>query len=140
MSSPARTLLLVTVIGAAGLVVLGGVMVLASASSGGCATALLEGTLEEDPSTGGLVVRTDDGHAETVTWPIGYGTGGGANGETVLTRIFIQVAKPGDRVSMGGGEGRMTDFDACGVIGVTPGPPSPEPRQPDLDPSVGPQG
>jgi hypothetical protein len=99
---------------------------------------LLEGTLEEDPSTGGLVVRTDEGHVVTVTWPIGYGIGGGANGEPVLTRLFIQVAKPGDRVSMGGGEGATADFDACGVIAVTPGPASPEPRQPDLDPSLGP--
>jgi hypothetical protein len=134
-----RAIAFVTVVGAVGLVALGGVIVLASASLGGCPTALLEGTLEDDRSTGVLVVRTDDGHAVTVTWPIGYGTGGGANGETVLTRLFIQVAKPGDRVSMGGGEGRTTDFDACGVIAVTPGPPSPEPRQPDLDPSTGPQ-
>lgn len=139
MFGRARAIGLVTVIAAIALAALWGVITLVSASSGGCATALLEGTLEEDPSTGGLVVRTDDGHVVSVTWPIGYGTGGGANGQRVLTRVFMEVAKPGDRVSMGGGEGRTADFDACGVIGVTPGPPSPEPGQPDLDPSIGPQ-
>ena len=140
MSSPVRTIALVIVVAVAGLAALWGGIVLASASPGGCATALLEGTLEAEPSTGSLVVRTDDGHAVSVTWPIGYGIGGGANGETVLTRLFILVARPGDRVSMGGGEGRSAEFAACGVIRVTPGPVSPEPRQLDLDPPVGPQG
>lgn len=140
MSSRVRALVVVILAAVAGLGALWGGMMLATASTGGCATALLEGTLEADPSTGRLVVRTDDGHAVSVTWPIGYGIAGGANGETVLTRLFIQVARPGDRVSMGGGEGGSADFAACGVIGVTPGPASPEPRQPDLDPAVGPQG
>jgi hypothetical protein len=140
MSSPLRTIVLPIVVAAVGLGALWGGIMLATASPGGCATALLEGTLEEDSSTGSLVVRTDDGHAISVTWPIGYGVLGGANGETVLTRLFVQVARPGDRVSLGGGEGSSADFAACGVIRVTPGPASPEPRQPDLDPVPGPQG
>lgn len=140
MSSPVRTILLVIVAAVAGLAALWGGIMLATASPGGCATALLEGTLEDDPSTGALFVRADDGNAVSVTWPIGYGVGGGANGDAVLTRLFIQVARPGDRVSMGGGEGGSADFAACGVIRVTAGPASPEPRQPDLDPPVGPQG
>ena len=135
-----RTLAVVIVAAVAGLGALWGGIMLATASPGGCATALLEGTLEDDPSAGSLLVRTDDGRAVSVTWPIGYGIGGGANGDAVLTRLFIQVARPGDRVSMGGGEGRGADFAACGVIRVTAGPASPEPRQLDPDPHLGPQG
>lgn len=104
---------------AAGLVAAGGAIVLGSASPGSCPDALLTGTLEADPSTHGLLVRTDDGPAMTVAWPIGYGVGTGTNGEPVLTRLFIPVAQPGDRVAIGGGEGRTTDFVGCGVIDVT---------------------
>ena len=140
MTPGVRAILLVIAVAAAGLGALWGGIMLATASPGACATALLEGTLEEDPITGGLVVRTEDGRAVTVTWPIGYGIGGGENGQMVLTRLFIGVARPGDGVSMGGGEGQGADFAACGVIRVTPGPASPEPRQLDPDPHVGPQG
>ena len=114
-----RTLTAVALV-AAGLAATGGAIVLGSASPGGCPTALLlAGTLEADPSTHDLLVRTDDGQAMTVTWPIGYGVGTGTNGEPVLTRLFIPVAQPGDRVAIGGGEGRTTDFVGCGVIDVT---------------------
>jgi hypothetical protein len=114
-----RTAVIMLVLAAAGLAAAAGVIALTSASLGGCPSALLEGTLEADPSSEGLLVRTDDGQAVTVTWPIGYGVRAGENGEPVLTRLFVEVAGPGDEVSMGGGEGRITDFDACGVIAVT---------------------
>jgi hypothetical protein len=113
-----RTIVIVIVIAAAGIGALWGAIVLGAASPGACPTALLEGTLEEDRATGVLFVRTDEGEAVTVTWPIGYGTGTGPNGEPVLTRLFLEAARPGDRVAIGGGEGRTADFDACGVIRV----------------------
>lgn len=133
-----RTILIVMAVAAAALAALWGGIILATASPGGCPTALLEGTLEPAASGGGLVVRTEDREVR-VSWPVGYGTGGGANGQTVLTRLFVQVARPGDHVSMGGGYGPTDDFVACGVIRVTPGPPSPEPRQPG-EPQPGPAG
>jgi hypothetical protein len=117
-----------------------GIGVVSTASTGGCPAALLEGTLAEAATGDALVVVTDRGEAVTVSWPIGYGTARGANGELVLTRLWVQVARPGDRVSMGGSEGGVVEFAGCGVITVTAGPASPEPRQPDLDPSIGPQG
>jgi hypothetical protein len=96
-----------------------GVFWFGTASPGGCPTALLEGTLEADAATNALFVRADDGRAVTVGWPIGYGPGINAGGEPVLTRLFVQVAEPGDRISMGGGEGQGVDFQGCGVIGVS---------------------
>jgi len=113
-----RALAIVAVLAVAGLAAAAGVIALGSASLGGCPQALLEGTLEADPS-GTLVVRTDSGELVSVSWPIGYGVRTGERGEPVLTRLFVEVAAPGDRVSMGGGEGRIADFDACGVIAVT---------------------
>jgi hypothetical protein len=113
-----RTLAIVAVLAVAGVAAAGAAIVLGSASLAGCPDALLAGTLQANAAAVGLSVRQDNGEVVSVAWPIGYGVGSGQNGEPVLTRLFVEVAKPGDRVSMGGGQGSSTDFQACGVVSV----------------------
>ena len=104
----------------ASLGVAGAALVLASmlavAGPDGCPTALLEGTLVEQSGT--LAVKSAfDGTAVAVRWPFGYG-GGEENGTLTLTRVFATVAREGDTVSMGGGEGGAGVFAACGPVAV----------------------
>lgn len=115
-----RKALIAVALVAAGVAGAWGAVVLGSASFGGCPAALLEGTLEADPSKHDLLVRNDDGQTSTVSWPVGYWIGTGTDGEPVLTRLFVKVAKPGDRVGIGGGEGDATDWAGCGAIRVHP--------------------
>lgn len=84
----------------------------------GCPAALLEGDLVEDGGT--LAVRSSGGALVGVDWPLGYGVGT-EDGRLVLTRLFVVVARPGDRVSMGGGEGGEHRFRACGPIAIRSG-------------------
>lgn len=120
-------------------VALGTVFVLGTASTGGCPTALLEGTLAMQDGSGALVVIRADAGPVRVRWPIGYGVGGGGNGELVLTRLFQQVARPGDHVAMAGADGG-DHFNACGVVEVTAQPPNPEPQPIPPAGTGGPEG
>jgi hypothetical protein len=90
---------------------------LATASDGGCPTALVQGTLVE--SDGTLAVETEwSPDPVTITWPFGYAVER-RDGELVLTRVFGVVARAGDEVSIGGGEGGPgTDFRGCGPIAL----------------------
>ncbi|HYO42964.1 MAG TPA: hypothetical protein VES19_07155 [Candidatus Limnocylindrales bacterium] len=84
-------------------------------TSGGCPTALLQGTLVEVDGTLG-VESIPPGTISRVDWPFGYGVGE-ENGTLVLTRVFATVAREGDQVSMGGGWfGDETEFSACGPV------------------------
>ena len=65
-----------------------------------------DGTLAVEAVPGGPVTR--------VEWPFGYGVGEEA-GTLTLTRVFMTVAREGDLVSMGGGEGGP-GFRACGPV------------------------
>jgi hypothetical protein len=96
----------------------------------GCPTALLEGTLVEQDGT--LAVQSPyGGRPVTVAWPFGYAVER-RDGELVLTRVFGVVARAGDDISVGGGEGGAeADFRGCGVVTLgllEPPPPSPSPR------------
>lgn len=85
----------------------------------GCPTAGLDGELVEDGAT--LAVRSAHGGSVVgVEWPPGYGVGT-EDGRLVLTRLFVVVARPGDRVTMAGGEGGEGRFRACGPVAVRTG-------------------
>jgi hypothetical protein len=101
-----------------------GLALAAGTTTGGCPTALLEGTLVEQDGT--LAVRTTQGGAiARVQWPFGYSVGE-ENGKLTLTRVFITVAREGDPVSMGGGSSSDDRvFFACGTVAVG-GAPSPD--------------
>ena len=87
---------------------------LATAGPFGCPTALLQGTLVELDGT--LAVAAVPGGGVTrVEWPFGYGVVGDEEGRLTLTRMFTTVAREGDLVSMGGGEGGP-GFRACGPV------------------------
>lgn len=103
---------------------------LAMAGPGGCATALLQGTLVE--SDGTLAVQgPGGGPPAAVHWPFGYAVER-RDGRLVLTRLFQVVAREGDVVGVGGG---MLDddatFDGCGPVTlgwVIPPEPTVEPK------------
>ncbi len=95
---------LITVLAA--LAATGGALYLAFAlamgtTSGGCPTALMQGTLVEVDGALG-VESVPPGSVSKVDWPFGYGVGE-EDGTLVLTRVFTTVAREGDRVSVGGG-------------------------------------
>lgn len=104
------------------LVLAGGALYLGFAlatgtTSGGCPTALLQGTLVE--VDGGLGVESvPPGTVSRVSWPFGYSVGDDG-GRLGLWRVFTVVAHEGDRVSAGGGSGvDDTVFNACGPVTV----------------------
>jgi hypothetical protein len=114
------------------LVVAGGALYLAfslamGTTTGGCATALLQGTLVEHDGALG-VESVPPGTTTPVSWPFGYGVGS-ENGTLTLTRLFSVVAREGEEVSVGGGMAAdNVTFAACGP--VTLGlmfPPEPSP-------------
>ncbi len=89
------------------------VALVTAAPGGGCATALLQGRLVEADGT--LAVEGVPGGGITrVEWPFGYGVGE-EDGTLTLTRVFMTVAREGDLVSVGGGEGGP-GFRACGPV------------------------
>jgi hypothetical protein len=102
------------------LVVAGGTLYLLFAfttgsTTGGCATALLQGTLVEHDGT--LAVESvPPGTISRVSWPFGYGVGS-ENGTLVLTHLFTTVARVGDQVSVGGGMASDdVTFAGCGPV------------------------
>jgi hypothetical protein len=120
-----RKVIAVLVVIAVAAGTLGLAIALASAGPFGCATALLQGTLVEMDGTL-AVASVPGGHVTRVEWPFGYGVGE-EDGALTLTRVFTTVAREGDLVSMGGGEGGP-GFRACGP--VTLGLLSPPEEQP----------
>jgi hypothetical protein len=101
----------------AALVVVAGTALLAvalgSGSLGSCPTALLQGRLV---NAGGTlaVANVPGGGVTLVEWPFGYGVGED-DGTLTLTRLFATVAREGDLVSVGGGEGGP-GFRGCGPV------------------------
>lgn len=102
------------------LVIAGGTLYLlfafmTGAPGGGCATALLQGTLVEQDGT--LAVESvPPGTITTVSWPFGYGVGR-EDGTLTLTRLFTTVARVGDEISVGGGMAAdNVTFAACGQV------------------------
>jgi hypothetical protein len=98
------------------------------AGPSGCPTALLQGTLVERDGTL-AVAAIPGGRVVGVEWPFGYGVGT-EDGTLTLTRVFMTVAREGDLVSVGGGEGGP-GFRACGpvTLGLTL-PPEGSPAEP----------
>ena len=105
----------ITVLGAIAVTsgTLGLVFALATAGPGGCPTALLQGTLVERDGTL-AVAAVPGGGVVRVQWPFGYGVDE-QDGTLTLTRVFTTVAREGDLVSVGGGEGGP-GFQACGPV------------------------
>ena len=111
-----RWLVVLALLGAT--VVAGGWLALSLAlgtTSGGCPTALLQGTLVE--LDGSLAVRgPDGGPPAAVSWPFGYAVER-RDGQLVLTRLFQVVAREGDVVGVGGGYLGTDDvFVGCGAV------------------------
>lgn len=90
--------------------------VLLTASTGGCAAALLQGTLVRRGTTLG-VEPVPKAPPMSVSWPIGYGVRDDA-GTLVLTRFLVtDIAREGDAVSVGGGMSNDDSvFLACGPV------------------------
>jgi hypothetical protein len=86
-------------------------------TTGGCPTALLQGTLVEVDGTLG-VESVPPGSVSKGDWPFGYGVGD-EDGTLVLTRLFTTVAREGDQVSVGGGSSSDdATFTACGSVSL----------------------
>ncbi|MEI7744998.1 MAG: hypothetical protein WCK58_14765 [Chloroflexota bacterium] len=99
------------------LAVLGGALLLlfglVTASPGGCPTALLQGTLVEQDGTL-AIASVPDRRVVAVGWPFGYRVTR-EEGALTLVRVIWPVAREGDQVSVGGGEGGP-GFQGCGPV------------------------
>lgn len=85
----------------------------------GCPAALLEGELVADDEFG-FVVAHADGFASPVTWPHGY-VARDAERRELLDGSGRVIAREGDHVALGGGEGTAgPGFVVCGDFSVTP--------------------
>lgn len=115
-----------------------GFMLAVAGRPGACPTALLQGTLVEHEGTLGVESIPGDSIV-TVDWPFGYGVAR-EDGTLILTRVFVTVARVGDRVSMGGGSGRNdTVFQACGPVSLGLMVPPEEPSHTSADPTQAPR-
>jgi hypothetical protein len=86
-----------------------------------CPAALLEGELVADTEFG-FVVAHADGFTSAVTWPHGY-VARDAPRRELLDDSGRVVAREGDLVALGGGEGSAgPGFVVCGQLDVTPVP------------------
>jgi hypothetical protein len=86
-----------------------------------CPAALLEGELVADDEFG-FVVAHADGFSSAVTWPHGY-VARDAPRRELLDGSGRVVAREGDLVALGGGEGSAgPGFVVCGQLEVTPVP------------------
>jgi hypothetical protein len=117
-----KKLIAVVVAVLAALALAGGALYLGFAlalgtTTGGCPTALLQGTLVEVDATLG-VESVPPGSVSTVDWPFGYGVGE-EDGTLILTRLFTTVAREGDQVSVGGGSSSNDAiWTACGSVSL----------------------
>jgi hypothetical protein len=110
-----KLIALVAALAVAGAALYLGLAVLVGTTTGGCPTALLQGTLVEQDGT--LAVRSvPEGSVVRVNWPFGYGVGR-EDGTLTLTRVLVTVAREGDLMSVGGGSGADDSrFIACGPV------------------------
>jgi len=84
-----------------------------------CPAALLEGELVPDEEFG-FVVAHPDGLSSPVTWPYGY-VARDAERRELLDETGRVVAREGDQVALGGGEGQQgPGFVVCGQLDVFP--------------------
>jgi hypothetical protein len=86
-----------------------------------CPAGLLEGELVADDEFG-FVVAHADGFTSAVTWPHGY-VARDAPRRELLDDTGDVVARDGDHVALGGGEGSAgPGFVVCGQLDITPAP------------------
>jgi hypothetical protein len=84
-----------------------------------CPAALLEGELVADEEFGFAVTHAD-GFTTAVTWPHGY-VARVAERRELLDGSGRVIAREGDHVALGGGEGAVgPGFVVCGEFEVTP--------------------
>jgi hypothetical protein len=85
-----------------------------------CPLALVQGTLVASGEN--LEIDVPGGSTQLVHWPDGVSVGR-SDGTLALIGFFGQViAREGDYIEMGGGEGADGVFKGCGEIRVTDGP------------------
>jgi hypothetical protein len=81
----------------------------------GCDGALLEGMLVPDPATG-LAIADGSGRVQAVVWPFGYRGAATIAGALLIDAAGGVVARTGDRIRVGGGQGADGHWIACGTI------------------------
>jgi len=80
-----------------------------------CELAQLQGLLVVDARSG-LAVRADSGRVTPVRWPFGYVAIWLGGTPVLLDATASPIAATGDRVSMAGGIGNDSTFNACGAV------------------------
>jgi hypothetical protein len=87
-------------------------------TGGSCAAAMIEGVLESASKPSVLDLRARDGTMYSLVWPTGY-TIDATDGGRVIDDRGAVIARAGDRVRIGGGEGDVGSWVVCaGTINV----------------------
>ena len=81
----------------------------------GCMDALLTGRLVADDDVG-IVVEAADGTRIVVVWPHGWAAVDADGFRTLLNDRGEPVARVGDQVAIGGGNGQDGRFYTCGEV------------------------
>ena len=84
-----------------------------------CMDALLSGTLAADQAAG-LVVQAADGSRTVVVWPNGWVAVDQDGTRTLLDDRGDPIARVGDRVEIGGGQGAQGRWYTCGEVTRVP--------------------
>lgn len=101
------------------LALAGAVLVSGTSGCTGCPAALLTGVLTQ--VAGELVVMRDGGGPpERIIWPSGYTVRQDGDSLAVFNSSGLVIARPGDRVRLGGGERESGTWGVCGPFEVEP--------------------
>jgi hypothetical protein len=88
-------------------------------AGGACMDALLTGVLAADPQAG-IVVDAPDGTSIVVVWPHGWAAMDQDGMRILLNDRGDPVARVGDRVEIGGGQGGDGRWYTCGEVTRSP--------------------